>query len=158
MYGEYKHMAGAFMTSVELDHRNRAHQEVLAELEGEFPVVDPSLIGRKYRYVLCVGRSSTRSTDLPGYDDLVCFDADHGATERFSYGKDWLVEEHALVPDMSNPLGAAQWVVGTALDINRKQTAISVFRASSVSDGPVAQALLPFALPLGLHGCYVPAF
>ena len=75
----------------------------------------------------------------------------------FLYGSDWLVEEHLLVPDVANVAGPAQWVVGTALNMRRGQTVVSVFKACAIGEGPVAQASLPYALPLGLHGCFVPS-
>ena len=64
------------MTLVEIDPRVGASQTVVEEIEGEFPVIDPKVVGRKNREVLCVGRSPTRSADLPGYDELLIVDVD----------------------------------------------------------------------------------
>lgn len=157
MQGMYKHRPGAFMTLVELDPRAGATQIVVEDLEGEFPAVDPLLVGRKCNEVLCLGRSKERGPDIPGFDELVNFDVDKGSTQRYSYGSDWLVEEHLLVADASAPAGPAEWVVGTALNVPLRKTVVSVFRADSIADGPVAQASLPYALPLGLHGLFVPS-
>jgi carotenoid cleavage dioxygenase-like enzyme len=93
---------------------------------------------------------------VPGYDELVSFAVETGRTQRYSFGTDWLVEEHVLVPDAADPSGPAQWAVGTALDLQRGRTVLSVFRADQISDGPVAQATLPYAMPIALHGCFVP--
>ena len=157
MQGVYQHRPGAFMTMVELDPRTGARQVIVPDLEGEFPVVDPSLVGSRHKQVLCLGRCRARDANVPGYDELVSFDVEDGASQRFSYGSDWLVEEHLLVPDVANVAGPAQWVVGTALNMRRGQTVVSVFKACAIGEGPVAQASLPYALPLGLHGCFVPS-
>jgi carotenoid cleavage dioxygenase len=153
MYGEYAHRVGACMTLAELDPRSGAKQVSIPEIEGEFPVIDPDFVGRRQREVLCVGRSDSRDPTVPGFDEIVSFDVESGVAKRFSYGKDWLVEEHVFAPGGS---GKSEWIVGTALNMTRRQTMVSVFPASSISDGPVAQASLPYALPLGLHGCFVP--
>jgi carotenoid cleavage dioxygenase len=74
-----------------------------------------------------------------------------GASQRFSYGAQALVEEHLFVPDGQGP----GWVLGTALDCAQGKTVLSCFAADALADGPVAQATLPYALPLGLHGAFV---
>ena len=153
MHGEYAHRLGARMTLVELDPRRGAKQVVNPAIEGEFPVVDPNFVGRRQREVLCVGRSPSRDPSVPGFDELVCFDVESGAAQRFSYGSDWMVEEHVFAPATS---GKSEWIVGTALNFKRRVTVVSVFSATSIADGPIAQASLPYALPLGLHGLFVP--
>jgi all-trans-8'-apo-beta-carotenal 15,15'-oxygenase len=157
MQGEYRHRPGAFMTLVEIVPGKSATQEVVRSLEAEFPVIDRMLVGRRNSTVLCVGRSADRDADVPGYDELVSFDVERGASERYAYGLDWMVEEHLLVPEATRPADPATWVIGTALNMRSRQTVVSVFNASAIADGPVAQASLPIALPLGLHGLFVPA-
>lgn len=157
MQGAYRHRPGAYMTLVELDPPAGAKQAVVNDLEGEFPVVDPSLVGRKCGEILCLGRSKERDAALPGFDELVSFNVDQGSTQRYAYGNDWLAEEHLLVPDASTPVGPAKWIVGTALNVVRRTTSLSVFRAGSIAGGPIAQASLPYFLPLGLHGIFVPS-
>lgn len=156
MQGHYRHRRGALMTVVEIDPRAEASQTIAREIEGEFPMVDPAVVGRRNREVLCVARSRGRREDLPGYDELLMFGIEEGVMQRFSYGDDYLVEEHIFVPDSANVSGPAKWIVGTALDLGRKQTVVSMFDATSIVHGPVARASLPYALPLGLHGCYCP--
>ena len=157
MQGEYRHRPGAFMTLVEIAPGKGATQEIVLNLEGEFPVVDRSRVGRRNGTVLCVGRSADRDADVPGYDELVSFDVERGTSDRYAYGPDWMVEEHLLISDKTRPLEPATWVIGTALNMRSRRTVVSVFNASAIADGPVAQASLPIALPLGLHGLFVPA-
>ena len=155
MRGEYRHAASAFLTLVELGKDGGAEQSVVSSLEGEFPSVDPRRVGRRHDTVLCVARSRGRASDVVGYDQIALFMPDSGAEQRYTYGDDFLVEEHLLVPDSRQPAGPARWVIGTALDMKRRRTVCSVFDARSISAGPVAQAWLPYAMPLGLHGAFV---
>jgi len=106
--------------------------------------------------VLCIGSSARRDPGVPSFDELVSFAIETGSAQRYSFGADCLVEKLVLVPDASDPSGSAQWAVGTALDLQRGRTVLSVFRADQISDGSVAQATLPKATPIGLHGCFVP--
>ncbi|MBM3482274.1 MAG: hypothetical protein FJX66_03120 [Alphaproteobacteria bacterium] len=46
-------------------------------------------------------------------------------------------------------------MVGTSLDFRAGITRLSVFEAARLSDGPIAQAALPYALPMGFHGKFV---
>ena len=154
MQGQYGHRPGAFMTLVELDPQRGATQTIVGELEGEFPVVDACDVGRRNRAVLCIGRSPTRSADVPGYDQLVMFNVEEGSSERFVYGNDWMVEEHILVPNAGSIGERASWIVGTALNMRTKRTALSVFDACAIASGPIARVTLDSALPLGLHGCF----
>ncbi len=152
MRGEYRHAGGARLTLLEISPDGRVEQSEQAGIEGEFPTVAPGVVGRRYRQVLCVARSARRGQEMVGYDEVALFDVQTHDVERYWYGDEWLVEEHLLVPDCSNPCGEARWIIGTALDLAQKQTVVSVFDASRLREGPIAQARLPYALPLGLHG------
>ena len=57
--------------------------------------------------------------------------------------------------DRARAQEGAGWLIGTALDIARGRTLLSVFDARDLSAGPLACARLPYALPLGLHGKFV---
>ena len=48
-------------------------------------------------------------------------------------------------------------MLGTVLDYKAGVTRLNVFDAAGLSDGPLAVASLPYALPLGLHGTFVAA-
>lgn len=156
MQGLYAHRPGAFMTLAEFDPQGGAKQTIVHQLEAEFPVVDPAVVGKRNDAVLCLGRSRSRDAGLPGYDQVVMFGVEDGATQLFEYGPNCIAEEHILVRDRSASDTRASWIVGTALDLCRKQTVMSVFAAGDVAGGPVAQARLPYPLPLGLHGCFKP--
>jgi carotenoid cleavage dioxygenase len=69
-----------------------------------------------------------------------------------------MVEEHVFVPDPQGRGGERDgWLLGTALDLARGTTLLSVFDAHRLADGPVAQASMARVMPLGLHGTFVAA-
>jgi len=127
----------------------RATQEALAP-EAEFPRIDPRRVGLRHRHV--VHATQTRR-ELPGFGAVARTDVETGRSQQFSHGAQAIVEEHVFVPDGAGP----GWVLGTTLDLVRRKTVLSCFAADHLASGPVAQATLPYALPLGLHGAFVAA-
>lgn len=140
------------MTALVLEpETRRAKQEKVAANESEFPVVVEGVVGRRHREVLCVERSQERSDDVPGFDEVALIDVDSGKSRRFSFGDQWMVEEHVFAGPRGGP---KPWIVGTALDLRARQTVLSVFDATRLEAGPIGQARLPYSVPLGLHGVY----
>lgn len=152
MRGQYQHAGGANLVLVEVPPVGTARLERHDEIEGEFPVVAPGAVGQRHDNLLLVTRGAGRAEDVVGYDEVAMFDTASHDVVRFGYGDDWLVEEHLLVPDPRDPNGEAKWIVGTALNMAAERTVVSVFDARSLGAGPLAQATLPYPLPLGLHG------
>ena len=127
----------------------RATQDTLP-LDAEFPRIDPRRVGLRHRSVV----HATQSEDSqPGFRAIARTNVETGRSQRFVYGKQAMVEEHVFVPDGRGP----GWILGTVLDVAQKKTVLSCFAADQLAAGPVAQATLPYALPLGLHGSFVPA-
>ncbi len=139
---------------VRLDTRSgRIEQEVLPSGSVEFPRVDPRLTGGRYRNLYLASRDGT--PEHPTFNAVLRYDMDSGTSDTFSYGTAMIAEEHIFVPD---PAGKSDgWVIGTALDLVGQTTVLSVFAAERLADGPLAQATLPYALPLGLHGNFAAA-
>jgi all-trans-8'-apo-beta-carotenal 15,15'-oxygenase len=126
-----------------------ATQTTLAQ-EAEFPRIDPRRVGLRHRQVI---HATQIRRDLPGFGAVARTDVESGRSQRFSYGAQAIVEEHVFVPDGTKP----GWVLGTVLDFGRQKTVLSCFAADHLAAGPVARAMLPYALPLGLHGAFVQA-
>ncbi len=153
MRGEYQHHQGARLTCLKLDPlAGIGEQFAIGEHESEFPSINGPDVGLRHQHVLCIERSPGHPADVPGFNEVTLVDVEDGKTQRFDYGDGWLVEEHLLVREPGASVSA--WVVGTALDTVANQTVVSVFSALALEDGPVAQARLPYALPLGLHGAF----
>ena len=127
----------------------RATQTAVAQ-EAESPRIDPRRVGLRHRQVV---HATQIRPELPGFGAVARTDVETGRSQRFSYGTQAIVEEHVFVPDGAKP----GWVLGTVLDFGRQKTVLSCFAADHLGAGPVAQATLPYALPLGLHGAFLPA-
>jgi all-trans-8'-apo-beta-carotenal 15,15'-oxygenase len=123
---------------------------VMLPVEAEFPVHDPRLTGLRSRHVF---HAAQLGEGLPLWGAIARTDIETGSSQQYRFGPLVLVEEHVFVPDGDGP----GWLLGTVFDSLRKQTVLNCFAADAVSDGPVAQATLAIALPLGFHGLFVAA-
>ena len=142
--------AGPVLTVARLDLRTGQAIQASLGVEAEFPRIDPQRVGQRHRQVV---HATGTQGGLPLWGAIASTNVETGASQRYRYGPHTIVEEHVWVPDARGP----GWVLGTALDYARNQTLLSCFAADALADGPVAQATLPYALPLGLHGVFMAA-
>lgn len=95
------------------------------------------------------GHASTRS----GLSSAVVrVDPVTGASERFDYGEGVIVEEPQYIP---GPDGG--FLLHSFLDYGQARSGLAVLRAERLAEGPVATASMERILPLGFHGCFLPA-
>ena len=80
-----------------------------------------------------------------------------GRMQRFDYGAQGVAEEHVLVPKPGRSGELDAWVLGTTFDAARQATVLNLLDAADLAAGPVAQAVLPYVLPLGFHGNFTAA-
>jgi carotenoid cleavage dioxygenase len=150
MRGRLAGKAGPRLTVATLHLRSGKATQADLGVEAEFPCIDRRLTGLRHRRVI---HATKTVGGLPLWSAIASTHVETGVTQRFRHGPQALVEEHVFVPDGSGP----GWVLGTVLDLVQKKTVLSCFAADALADGPVAQATLACALPLGLHGVFVPA-
>ena len=123
----------------------------------EFPHVDRRRSGRRHRKVTVLTDVKAAGRSHPMLNAVGRLDTDTGALRAYAYPGDAIPEEHLFVP---RPGGVSEddgWLLGTSLDFAAGVTRLNVLDAARPEVGPVAVARLPYALPLGLHGVFVPA-
>ncbi|MDQ2928258.1 MAG: carotenoid oxygenase family protein [Pseudomonadota bacterium] len=144
---------GSQMQSAVLDMKSgRASVEALPGVV-EFPRIDPRRIGTAARYVATASswkNYGARKGAL--FHGVQLRDLQTGRVDRFDYGGRMVVEEHIVVPKPRGTNELDAWLVGTTFDAQRKVSIVNVLDARHVADGPIAQAALPYWLPLGFHG------
>ena len=140
----------------------RASLELLAPGELEFPRMDPRRIaasgaGRARWLVSGATWKTWPSRQHQLLHGLQLTDVQTGRYKRFDYGEHVVVEEHLLVPKPGKTGELDAWLLGTTFDAKRQQTVLNLLDAAAIEAGPVAQAVLPYVLPLGFHGNFTPA-
>lgn len=123
----------------------------------EFPRIDPRLTGLPARLLVSTARWRARSDRDPWWHAVQLHDLHTGRTERYDYGADMMVEEHIFVPKPGRTHERDSWLLGTTIDVRRQVTVLNVLDAARLSDGPIAQASLPYLLPAGFHGNFTAA-
>jgi all-trans-8'-apo-beta-carotenal 15,15'-oxygenase len=150
--------AGAVNTQIVLLDMSSGRAQVQGFEGGvEFPRVDPRRIGLPTRFLLTGAawlHDHKRDALLHG---LQILDTHTGRSKRFDYGAHMVAEEHILVPKPGKTGELDAWLLGTTFDSRRQATVLNVLDAAHIEDGPIAQAVLPYLLPLGFHGNFTPA-
>ena len=119
----------------------------------EFPRVDPRRNGLPTRYVI----SAANWRDAPWFHGLQRLDLETGRVERYDFGAEHFAEEHIVVPKPGGRHELDAWLLGTRYDALGDRTRVSLFEARRLADGPIAEAVLPYALPYGFHGNFTPS-
>jgi len=96
----------------------------------------------------------TEPASAPYFNAVAAIDLQRERRSVHRYGSHILVEEHVFVPNPAGGRVGEGWLVGTLLDTRRGRSGIAVLDAEHVGDGPLAQAWLPYAMPLGFHGTF----
>jgi all-trans-8'-apo-beta-carotenal 15,15'-oxygenase len=120
----------------------------------EFPCFDARYTGKKTDYTVLMQNAHRSVENTWGMDSVLTLSGEK--IQRYTYGQDWIAEEHLFVPAPGSNTVAKGWVLGTAFNVANNKTTLSIFEATAVSNGPIAQLDLPYGLPLGLHGQFVP--
>ncbi|HEV7577966.1 MAG TPA: carotenoid oxygenase family protein [Caldimonas sp.] len=150
--------AAASMHTAVLDLRTgRASVESVGN-GVEFPRIDPRRIGSAARFV---ATAASWRNDAPRrgalFHGVQLQDLQTGSVDRFDYGDRIVVEEHIVVPRSRGGGERDAWLVGTTFDAARQVSVVNVIDGRRVGDGPIAQATLPYWLPLGFHGNFTAA-
>ena len=123
----------------------------------EFPVIDAPRTGKRHERILLL---SDAKSPHPSLNQVTMLNPLNGSEVSYRYPDHLIPEEHLLIGKPTSPTrsanpGAAPWVLGTALNYRDSRSELHLFAADDLAGGPIASALLPYALPLGLHGKFV---
>ncbi|HKU96624.1 MAG TPA: carotenoid oxygenase family protein [Vineibacter sp.] len=152
MRGESRPSPATATMLVRLDPSGTTQTQMLAG-GVEFPRIDPRRIGRRHARVWSVLLESLVGAPSGG---VIRWDLENGTSDVHRFGPQIQVEEHVYVPRSGGAEGEG-WLLGTHLDARAGVTRLAVFDALKLAAGPLAVASLPYPLPLGLHGSFVPA-
>ncbi len=140
---------------LDLTH-NRATLNPLPTSGIDFPRFDQRFTGLQTQHLFMMARSGNMPDSVFGFNSITAMDRQTDNEQVFDYGAQTIAEEHLFVAAPGNTPGKG-WLIGTSYNWKKRRTALSVFNARHIGDGPIAIAELPYGLPLGLHGQFVAA-
>jgi carotenoid cleavage dioxygenase-like enzyme len=147
------HGADGTLRELRLDlHNGKARWRDTGIAGLEFPLFDPRTHGDRAARIYAPISEGAHSA--PYFNAIAAFDVERGRRQVHGYGESVLAEEHVFVPRPGSSRAGDGWLVGTLLDSLRGRSGIAVLDAEHVDRGPLAQAWLPYTVPLGFHGYF----
>jgi all-trans-8'-apo-beta-carotenal 15,15'-oxygenase len=139
------------MTRISLMERGRTQIDVFDDGFAEMPQIDTRFIGQRRAHTWHFGWG----LDQPdGATTIVDRNVETGQSTSFDYGPDKIVEEPLFIPRPGSSAEGDGWLIHTALDLRAEATELHVLDARDLASGPVGSWRLPYACPLGFHGCW----
>lgn len=129
----------------------RARWERLDADGLEFPVFDPRTPGDRAATLY----APVTVGEAPIFNAVMSLDA-RGRRRVHRYEAGMLAEEHLFLPRPGGSKPDEGWLLGTVLDSRRDRHGLMLFDAARVDAGPLAEAWLPYSMPLGFHGTFAP--
>ncbi|NJL99406.1 MAG: Apocarotenoid-15,15'-oxygenase [Synechococcaceae cyanobacterium SM2_3_2] len=138
---------------LDLSHRH-VSQEVLLERSVEFPVIAPTYMGGRHRYIYM------GTTDQPGpnapLQAVVKLDVETGEQQIHSFGSQCFIGEPLFIPQPGATQEDAGWISVMVFDASSKRSFVALLDAQTITAGTVAKLHLNHHVPYGLHGCFTP--
>jgi carotenoid cleavage dioxygenase-like enzyme len=120
---------------------------------AEFPQVDPAASGWPRATTI----HATGDGSAPLFHALATYSWPGHLTDVFDFGPAHMVEEAVFAP---RPGGAGEldgWLLAPTVNLAAKASELHVFNARRLADGPLCSWRAEVALPVSLHGAFVPA-
>jgi carotenoid cleavage dioxygenase-like enzyme len=127
-------------------------QEWLSDAPGEFPRIDERFAGRAYRHGWFAGHGE----DAP-FSRIVHIDHATREVESYELAVPDCTSEPVFVASSSDSPEGDGWILAVVYRGETRLSDLLVFDAAHVAKGPVASVAVPYRVPNGFHGNWVPA-
>lgn len=132
--------------------------EQLDDRTVEFPQLDRRRMGRKHRYGYGLWLADDQGTHHPmGVRGIVKYDRDAGTSTVHAIDASLQPDEAFFVPASANAAEDEGYLLSYVYDRRTDRTDLYIADASRMDAPPVARVKLPFRVPFGFHGFWVPA-
>lgn len=137
-------------TGTEVDRQQRSG------LVCEYPRGDErfAMLEHRHGYFACHGGPGTGD---PFHRGLAQFDQRTGQMCSYRFKATQAVSEPVFVPRSAQAPEGDGWLLSVVYDEQDDRSHVAVLEAGDVAAGPVARALLPWRVPMGFHGSWVPS-
>lgn len=127
----------------------------LSDLVCEYPRIDDRFAMRETRYgfFTCHGGPGTGD---PFHRGVACFDGRQARMRSYRFAADQAVSEPVFVPRTERAEEGDGWLICLVYHEGDDRSSLVLFDARDPEAGPVAQARLPWRVPMGFHGLWLP--
>jgi carotenoid cleavage dioxygenase len=124
----------------------------------EFPQLDRRKMGRENRYGYALWLSDPKGQNHPnGVGGVVKFDRKSSTSTVHPFDAALQPDEAFFVPAAKDAAEDDGWLLSYVYDRRTDRTSLHIIDASRMDAPPVAKVKLPFRVPFGFHGLWVPA-
>jgi carotenoid cleavage dioxygenase len=124
-------------------------QEPRDDRSIEFPRIDERRAGLPYRYGYA---GSGSQSAVHGFDQLVRYDIETGATQLHQLGRNDAANEPVFVPRCTDAPEGDGWLLAVVWRGDENRSDLLVLDAQHVDREPLATVQLPHRVPNGFHG------
>lgn len=135
----------------------RFTEEQLDDLELQFPRIDDRMQGRRYTRAFVNGTSRGGAGRVDGFDEVAVIDVERGGRDAFHGGDGAYFGEPVFAPRPGSTVEGDGWLLSLRWDSVANESALLVFDAMHVADGPVATVRMPARVPGGFHCSWRPS-
>ena len=137
------------------DNSDAIREEVVDDLDGEFPRVDPRFETLKNRHGWYAGDPTGAKTVR--LNAIVHQDHATGRRQVYALSGGDATSEPVFVPRHAEAPEGDGWLTAVAYRAGEDRSDLLVFEAQDVAKGPIATAKVPRRVPFGFHGNWVGA-
>lgn len=128
-------------------------EEVIDDLEGDFPRFDERLMGQSYRHGWYVG--DTRDTKSVKFNAIAHLDLKTGKRQVYELQGADMTSEAVFTPRSTEAAEGDGWLTAVIWRADENRSDFAVFDAQDVAKGPIGLAEVPRRVPFGFHGNWV---
>ncbi|MBO2455770.1 carotenoid oxygenase family protein [Actinomadura barringtoniae] len=145
--------AGGTLTRYRIGATGKVTTEQISDALCEAPQFDQRRSTKDYRWSYSIARTDGVSAPLgPGFG-IARFDHRTGAADTYITADDGLIEP-VFVPRSPDAAEDDGWILTVGYSASEHRSRLMVFDAAHLPDGPVAEAWLPFHVPISFHGTF----
>ena len=122
----------------------------------EFPRYDERLTGKPYRYAYTVALPEKVDDGFLGETRLFKHDLAAGKREVHDFGPGRVPAEFVFVPAHESAAEDEGWVIGYVSNVEDGTSDFVILDAANFTAAPVAEVHIPYRIPPGFHGNFVP--
>lgn len=128
-------------------------EKLIDDQVTEFPRINDNFMGRKTRYIYA-GQAAIYA-GRPLFDCVRKYDLEKGTAESYFYGRGRFGGEGVFAPRPGATVEDDGWVITYIHDTITNKSELVILNAQNITDGPIAQVLLPQRVPYGFHCAWV---
>lgn len=150
--------AGSYLVRYTIDLAKRtAKLETLSDRCTEFPTLDRRLASLEHRYGYMLDIDPLLQQYEGKIKGIFKYDRRSGAMAEHVFGPGLRPDEALFVPAAQNAAEDEGYLLTYVYDRRTDKSSLFILDASNMSAPPIAQIKLPYRVPAGFHGAWVPS-